>query len=144
MFLFLAKLLKKRHFGDFVVDFGGTFCYVITVADKRFTRDICYKPCLPGCSGGQHTLVLRRQLRDYIYKLFNALAHRGGCFFIFFDLWTRNAPPPVCIIDYRGRLVNFFLAFLKKILTIRLSCAILRSVGIMLHKKKQTERGEKY
>lgn len=56
MFLFLAKLLKKRHFGDFVVDFGGTFCYAITVADKRFTRDICYKPCLPGCSGGQGEL----------------------------------------------------------------------------------------
>ena len=66
MFLFLAKLLKKRHFGDFVVDFGGTFCYAITVADKRFTRDICYKPCLPGCSGGQgelKTMYLRSPVR---------------------------------------------------------------------------------
>lgn len=47
--------------GDFVVDFGGTFCYAITVADKRFTRDICYKPCLPGCSGGQGELKINSQ-----------------------------------------------------------------------------------
>lgn len=55
MFLFLAKLLKKRHFGDFVVDFGGTFCYAITVTDT-VCKGICYKPCLPGCSGGQGEL----------------------------------------------------------------------------------------
>ena len=55
MFLFLAKLLKKHHFGDFVVDFGGTFCYAITVTDM-VCKDICYKPCLPGCSGGQGEL----------------------------------------------------------------------------------------
>ena len=39
---------------------GGYIAYGV-VADKRFTRDICYKPCLPGCSGGQGDLKINSQ-----------------------------------------------------------------------------------